>query len=125
MSVTLNGTTTLTFERVTKMLLEMGARPELLGYDYLREAVVSVVEKPERMRSITKGLYKDTAEKYRTTPSKVERAMRHSIEVMWSNRHKHPLFRRVFLTANEHKPTNGHFIATFADYVRVFEHGKR
>ena len=103
--------------RVTDMIHEIGIPAHIKGYHFLREAVKLAVTDPEIISSITKRLYPTIAEKFATSPSKVERGMRHAIEVAW-NRGKieniNNLFGLQIYGANE-KPTNGELIALIAD----------
>ena len=95
----------------------VGIPAHIKGYQFLREAIKITVDDPEIINSITKRLYPSIAEVFNTTPSKVERAIRHAIEVAW-NRGKIENINQIFgmriYSANE-KPTNGEFIALIAD----------
>ena len=95
----------------------MGIPAHIKGYQFLREAIKITVDDPEIINSITKKLYPPIAAVFNTTPSKVERAIRHAIEVAW-NRGKIENINQIFgmkiYSANE-KPTNGEFIALVAD----------
>lgn len=106
-------------EMITEIFLAIGIPPHIKGYSFLREAIKKVVEVPDIMNSVTKGIYPYVAKIYKTTPSKVERAIRHSIEVGW-NRGRHDAISSVFGTRayiNEEKPTNSEFIALVAEYI--------
>lgn len=104
-------------ERITKIFISVGIPPHIKGYQYLREAIKLSIEDPDIINSITKRLYPGVAERFDTSPSKVERAIRHAIEVGW-NRGKieniNSLFGVRVYSQNE-KPTNGEFIALVAD----------
>ncbi|MBR2967975.1 MAG: sporulation transcription factor Spo0A [Clostridia bacterium] len=104
-------------ERITKIFISVGIPPHIKGYQYLREAIKLSIEDPDIINSITKKLYPGVAAKFDTSPSKVERAIRHAIEVGW-NRGKieniNSLFGVRVYSQNE-KPTNGEFIALVAD----------
>lgn len=104
-------------ERLATIFVSIGIPPHIKGYQFLRDGVKCVVDEPSLINSITRGLYPEIAKKYDTTPSKVERAIRHAIEVAW-NRGKieniNSLFGVKIYSANE-KPTNGEFIALLAD----------
>lgn len=104
-------------ERITKIFISVGIPPHIKGYQYLREAIKLSIEDPDIINSITKKLYPGVAERFDTSPSKVERAIRHAIEVGW-NRGKieniNSLFGVRVYSQNE-KPTNGEFIALVAD----------
>ena len=97
--------------------MTVGIPAHIKGYKFLREAIKMSISDPNIINSITKRLYPEIAEKYETTASKVERAIRHAIEVAW-NRGKieniNSLFGVSVYSANE-KPTNGEFIALVAD----------
>lgn len=106
-------------EMITEIFLAIGIPPHIKGYSFLREAIKKVVEVPDIMNSVTKGIYPFVAKIYKTTPSKVERAIRHAIEVGW-NRGRHDAISSVFGTRayiNEEKPTNSEFIALVAEYI--------
>lgn len=104
-------------ERITNIFISVGIPPHIKGYQYLREAIKLSIEDPDIINSITKKLYPSVAEKFATSSSKVERAIRHAIEVGW-NRGKieniNSLFGVRVYSQNE-KPTNGEFIALVAD----------
>lgn len=104
-------------ERISNIFISIGIPAHIKGYQFLREAVKLAVEEPEIIGSITKKLYPTIAEKFETSSSKVERGMRHAIEVAW-NRGKieniNTLFGLKIYSSNE-KPTNGELIALIAD----------
>ena len=104
-------------ERVGNIFLTIGIPANIKGYQFLREAVKLTVEKPELINSITKQLYPKVAEKFLTSSSKVERAIRHAIEVGW-NRGRADHINNIFGVRAfdlRDKPTNGEFIAIIAD----------
>jgi two-component system response regulator (stage 0 sporulation protein A) len=104
-------------ERITNIFITVGIPPHIKGYSYLREAVRMAVNEPDIINSITKRLYPSIAERYETSASKVERAIRHAIEVAW-NRGKMENVNSLFgikIYSNNDKPTNGEFIALIAD----------
>lgn len=106
-------------ERVTNLFLSIGIPAHIKGYAYLREAVKMVMEDHDLINRITKELYPGIASRFSTTPSKVERAMRHAIEVAWS-RGRLDSVNRIYgykVFSAEDKPTNGEFIALIADKV--------
>jgi len=108
-------------EEVTHTLHEIGIPAHIKGYLYLRESIIMVVEEIELLGSITKVLYPRIAEKYDTTPSRVERAIRHAIEVAWS-RNNADIIKKLFgytIKAEKGKPTNSEFIAMLADHIRL------
>ena len=100
---------------------EIGVPAHIKGYQYLREAIIMVVENIELLNGITKELYPNIAEKYGTTSSRVERAIRHAIEVAWA-RGKMDTIDNIFgytVNTNRGKPTNSEFIAMIADKLRL------
>ncbi|MEF9973602.1 MAG: sporulation transcription factor Spo0A [Clostridia bacterium] len=106
-----------TDEQVTNLFLTIGIPAHIKGYQYLREAVRMVLENHDVIGRITKELYPGIARKYDTTASKVERAMRHAIEVAW-NRGRLDAINRMYgykVFSPDDKPTNGEFIAMVAD----------
>ena len=104
-------------EKISNIFISIGIPAHIKGYQFLREAVKLAVEEPEIIGSITKRLYPTIAERFDTSSSKVERGMRHAIEVAW-NRGKieniNSLFGLKIYNSNE-KPTNGELIALIAD----------
>ena len=104
-------------EKIANLFISVGIPAHIKGYQFLREAIKITVDDPEIINSITKRLYPSIAAVFNTTPSKVERAIRHAIEVAW-NRGKIENINNIFgmkiYSANE-KPTNGEFIALVAD----------
>ena len=106
---------------VTNLIHEVGVPAHIKGYQYLREAIMMVVNDIEVINQITKQLYPDIAKKFHTTPSRVERAIRHAIEVAWS-RGKADEVENIFgytISAAKGKPTNSEFIAMIADKLRL------
>lgn len=104
-------------EKISKIFITVGIPPHIKGYVYLREGVKMAVNEPRIINSITKELYPKISEKYETTPSKVERAIRHAIEVAW-NRGRIDSINNLFgvrAYVGSEKPTNGEFIALIAD----------
>ena len=94
------------------------------GYQYIREGITLVYENPELVGGITKELYPEIAKKYETTVSRVERAIRHAIEVSW-NRGNWQLMEEIFghsVDIDKAKPTNSEFIVTVADKLRLELH---
>lgn len=106
---------------VTDMIHEIGVPAHIKGYQYLREAIMMSVEDNEMLNSITKVLYPSIAKKYQTTSSRVERAIRHAIEVAWSRGKMETLDALFGYTINtgKGKPTNSEFIALIADKIRL------
>ncbi len=104
-------------DRMSNIFLSLGIPAHIKGYQFLREGVRLVIEQPDRINRITKELYPSIARRYATSPSKVERAIRHAIEVAWSRGRVESL-NRAFgcrVAIPEAKPTNGEFIALIAD----------
>lgn len=106
---------------VTDMIHEIGVPAHIKGYQYLREAIMMSVQDMEMLNSITKVLYPSIAKKYQTTPSRVERAIRHAIEVAWSRGRMETLDALFGYTINtgKGKPTNSEFIALITDKLRL------
>lgn len=106
---------------VTDMIHEIGVPAHIKGYQYLREAIMISVNDVEMLNSITKILYPTIAKKFQTTPSRVERAIRHAIEVAWSRGKMETLDGLFGYTINngKGKPTNSEFIALIADKIRL------
>lgn len=106
---------------VTNVIHEIGVPAHIKGYQYLREAIMMVVNNIDIINQITKQLYPDIAHKYHTTPSRVERAIRHAIEVAWG-RGEQTVVESIFgytVSASKGKPTNSEFIAMIADKLRL------
>ena len=106
---------------ITKMLHELGMPSHIKGYQYIREGINMVFNNPSIIGGITKELYPDIASKYDTTVSRVERAIRHAIEVSW-NRGNWDFMEEVFghsVDIDKAKPTNSEFIVTLADKLRL------
>ncbi|MCH5275310.1 MAG: sporulation transcription factor Spo0A [Lachnospiraceae bacterium] len=106
---------------VTDMIHEIGVPAHIKGYQYLRESIMMAVEDNTMLSSITKILYPTIAKKFQTTPSRVERAIRHAIEVAWSRGRMETLDALFGYTINtgKGKPTNSEFIALIADRIRL------
>jgi len=106
---------------ISKMLHELGMPSHIKGYQYIREAISMVYDNPDIVGGITKELYPELASKFDTTVSRVERAIRHAIEVSW-NRGDWDLMEEVFghsVDIDKAKPTNSEFIVTVADKLRL------
>ena len=109
---------------ITKILHELGIPSHIKGYQYIREAVGIIFDHPETIGGITKELYPELASKFDTTVSRVERAIRHAIEVSW-NRGNWSLMEEIFghsVDIDKAKPTNSEFIVTIADKLRLEFH---
>lgn len=106
---------------VTKILHELGVPSHIKGYQYIREGIMLVYDSPHFIGGITKELYPDIARTFSTTVSRVERAIRHAIEVSW-NRGNWDLMEEIFghsVDIDKAKPTNSEFIVTVADKLRL------
>jgi two-component system response regulator (stage 0 sporulation protein A) len=106
---------------VTRVIHQMGVPTHVKGYQYLRDAIVAVIKDLSLLGAITRQLYPMIAEKYQTTPSRVERAIRHSIELAW-DRGNIDLMNKFFgytIDLVRGKPTNSEFIAMVADRLRM------
>ena len=112
---------------ITKILHELGIPSHIKGYQYIRDGVGLVFENPDIIGGITKELYPELANKFDTTVSRVERAIRHAIEVSW-NRGNWDLMEEIFgnsVDIDRAKPTNSEFIVTVADKLRLDYHRVR
>ena len=106
---------------VTNIIHEIGVPAHIKGYQYLRDAIIMSVNDGEMMGSITKRLYPTIAKNHKTTPSRVERAIRHAIEVAWG-RGKMDTLEELFgytVSSGKGKPTNSEFVALIADKIRL------
>lgn len=106
---------------VTNLIHEVGVPAHIKGYQYLREAIIMVVNDIDVINQITKSLYPKIASKFNTTPSRVERAIRHAIEVAWG-RGQQDVVENIFgytISAAKGKPTNSEFIAMISDKLRL------
>lgn len=109
--------------RVTNIIHDVGVPAHIKGYQYIREAIILAVKDEEIINAITKTLYPSLATMFNTTPSRVERAIRHAIEVAW-NRGQIEMHDKIFgytVNSNKGKPTNSEFIAMIADRLRLEE----
>lgn len=107
--------------RVTNLIHDVGVPAHIKGYQYLREAIIMSVQNEEVINAVTKTLYPSLAKVFKTTPSRVERAIRHAIEVAW-NRGQIEVHDKIFgytVNSNKGKPTNSEFIAMLADMLRM------
>lgn len=106
---------------ITSIIHEIGVPAHIKGYQYLREAITMVYNNIEILGAITKTLYPAIAEKFKTTPSRVERAIRHAIEVAWTRGNIDSISYLFGYTINisKSKPTNSEFIAMVADKLRI------
>jgi len=115
------GTNSTKEKIVTDELIRLGIPRNILGYEYLKYAIFICIEDQRQIHSVTKGLYPAIARKYDTLPSRVERAIRHAIEVGWS-RADLEFIEQVFgysVSEVRGKPTNSEFIASVSDDIRI------
>ncbi len=106
---------------VTEFIHEVGVPAHIKGYQYLRDAIIMTVNDQEMLGAITKILYPEIAKKHKTTSSRVERAIRHAIEVAW-NRGRLETIEEMFgytINTGKGKPTNSEFIALISDKIRL------
>lgn len=106
---------------ITNIISEIGVPAHIKGYQYLREAITMVYNNTTILGSITRILYPEIADKFSATPSRVERAIRHAIEITWS-RNKIATINRLFgytVNISKSKPTNSEFIAMIADKLKI------
>ncbi|MEW6726249.1 sporulation transcription factor Spo0A [Desulforudis sp. 1088] len=106
---------------VTNIIHEMGVPAHIKGYHYLRDAILMVINEINLLGAVTKELYPMIAQKYHTTPSRVERAIRHAIELAWDRGNVEMMNKFFGYTINleRGKPTNSEFIAMIADKLRI------
>ena len=107
--------------QVTDILHQIGVPAHIKGYHYLRDSILMSIENPEIINAVTKQLYPAVAKKYETTSSRVERAIRHAIEVAWSRGKLDVVDELLGYTVSngKGKPTNSEFIALVADTIRL------
>ena len=107
--------------KVTEILHEIGVPAHIKGYNYLRDSIIMSIERPDIINAVTKQLYPGVAKKYETTSSRVERAIRHAIEVAWDRGDVDVLNSYFGYTIHNDrgKPTNSEFIAMIADRLRL------
>lgn len=107
--------------RVTRMIQDLGVPANIKGYTYLRDAILIAISNPNAINSITKVLYPEVAKLNQTTPTRVERAIRHAIEVAWARGNNETAIKIFGYTVNlaKGKPTNSEFIALIADRIRI------
>lgn len=113
--------------RVTAVIHEIGVPAHIKGYQYLREAIMIAVNDMDVINAVTKILYPEVAKRFATTPSRVERAIRHAIEVAWDRGDLETLQKYFGYTVNstKGKPTNSEFIAMIADRLQLQMKQKR
>jgi len=107
--------------KVTEILHQIGVPAHIKGYHYLRDSIIMSIEKPEIINAVTKQLYPSVAKKYETTSSRVERAIRHAIEVAWDRGDVEVLnsYFGYTIQGSRGKPTNSEFIAMISDKLRL------
>ncbi|MGM0369769.1 MAG: sporulation transcription factor Spo0A [Bacillota bacterium] len=108
-------------EKVTEIMHNIGVPAHIKGYLYLREAITMVIKDVELLGAVTKKLYPEVAKAFDTTASRVERAIRHAIEVSWKNGNT-KVINEIFghsITSSTGKPTNSQFVAKIADKLRI------
>ncbi len=106
---------------VTDIIHDIGVPAHIKGYHFIRSAIIMAIDDMEVINHVTKQLYPDLAKLYKTTPSRVERAIRHSIEVAW-NRGYNESAQKLFgysISSDKGKPTNSEFIAMIADHIKL------
>jgi len=109
--------------KITQIMRDVGVPAHIKGYQYMRDAIMMAVQDREIISAVTKRLYPELAKNHKTTPSRVERAIRHAIEVAW-NRGKVDAINDLFgytINTRKGKPTNSEFIAMVADTLRLSE----
>ena len=106
---------------VTDIIHQIGVPAHIKGYHYLREAIIQSVNDSSKLESVTKVLYPCVAKKFQTTPSRVERAIRHAIEIAWDRGNLDTLNSFFGYTVNtgKGKPTNSEFVALITDKIRL------
>ena len=107
--------------QVTELLHNLGVPSQIKGYQYLREGILMLYESTGLIGGITKEVYPEIALRYNTTPSRVERAIRHAIEVSW-NRADYEMMNKIFghsIDYDRAKPTNSEFMVTLSDALRL------
>ena len=107
--------------QVTELILQIGIPAHIKGYHFVRSAIIMAVESPDTINAITKIVYPTIAKMYQTSPSRVERAIRHAIEVAWDRGDPEVLnsFFGYTILSSKGKPTNSEFIAMLADKIRL------
>ncbi|MCL4426343.1 MAG: sporulation transcription factor Spo0A, partial [Firmicutes bacterium] len=106
---------------VTRLILELGIPAHIRGYKFLRDAIILAVNRTGSINSVTKNIYPVVASKYETTSSRVERAIRHSIDIAWERGNYESIYKIFGHTIDQERgrPTNSEFIAMLADRIRM------
>lgn len=107
--------------RIAEITQKLGVPPHIKGYTYIREAIKMIYENPEVLDKITKVLYPTIAEKFKTTPTRVERAIRHAVQVAWITKKENETIQKMFSILHKDKPTNSQFVATIVEKLRIGE----
>lgn len=106
---------------VTEYISGIGIPASIKGYYYSRTAIIMLIKEPDYMNYVTKNLYPDIARVYKTTPSRVERAIRHAVEIAWQRGNVEEI-NKVFgytINSEKRKPTNSEFLGKLADRIRI------
>lgn len=106
------------YHQATLFIRDIGIPAHIKGYRYIRDAIVLIFHDDEMVFDITKKLYPTLAKKHNTTPSRVERAMRHAIELAWSQKEFDQLVN-MFRNFRSHRPTNAEFLASVVDVLNL------
>lgn len=108
-------------EEVTRIIHDFGIPANIKGYNYVREAIILAVRNPDILEAITSELYPAVADKFNTSCTRVERAIRHAVEVAWQRGDLDTLQRFFGYTVSntKGKPTNSEFVALIADHIRL------
>lgn len=108
-------------KEITKLLRKIGMPAHVLGYEYTREAIFIALGNKDILREMTKGLYPAVAQAFNTTPSRVERAIRHAVELAWDRGDLDTIqeFFGYTVSPEKGKPTNSEFLSSFTDYLRL------
>ena len=104
---------------VTSIFREIGVPANIKGYQYMRMAILLVYEDPDYIEHVTKRLYPTVAKLYKTTPTRVERAIRHAIEVVFTHGDQENLYKYCTCSCHKGKPTNSEFIAVIVDWMKL------
>ena len=108
-------------KEITKLMHTLGMPAHVLGYEYTREAILIALGNKDILREMTKGLYPAVAQAFNTTPSRVERAIRHAVELAWDRGDLDTLqkFFGFTVSSKKGKPTNSEFLSALADHLRL------
>lgn len=108
-------------KEITKLMHDLGMPAHVLGYEYTREAIFIALGNKDILREMTKGLYPAVAQAFNTTPSRVERAIRHAVELAWYRGDLDTIQKFFGYTVNPEKgkPTNSEFLFAMADHLRL------